>query len=95
MLVLSNHYWREKFFNADCKWSGTIVQLNDRPHRIVGVLPPMPQYPLGDDVYMPTSACPFRAEDERTMAGGRRSFASLRAFARLKPGKTLRRRGRK
>jgi putative ABC transport system permease protein len=37
---------------------------------------------------MPTSACPFRAEDERTMPNGRRSFASLRAFARLKPGRT-------
>jgi predicted permease len=87
VLVLSNHYWREKF-NADPQVVGTIVELNDRSHRIVGVLPPMPQYPLGDDVYMPTSACPFRAEDERTMAGGRRSFASLRAFARLKPGRT-------
>src|SRR5262245_18667684 len=87
VLVLSNHYWREKF-NADPNVVGTVVELNDRAHRIVGVLPPIPQYPLQNDVYMPTSACPFRADSERTMPDGRRSFASLRAFARLKPGKT-------
>ena len=34
--------------------------MNDRPHQIIGVLPPVPQYPSEVDVYMPTSACPFR-----------------------------------
>ena len=38
--------------------------MNDRPHTVVGVLPPVPQYPLEVDVYMPTSACPFRSRQQ-------------------------------
>ena len=39
--------------------------MNDRPHTVVGVLPPFPQYPQEVDVYMPTSACPFRSNPAR------------------------------
>jgi predicted permease len=87
VLVLSHQYWLEKF-DADESVVGKLVQMNDKAHKIVGILPPIPQYPLEHDVYMPTSACPFRADAERTMAVGRRTFASLRAFARLRPGHT-------
>jgi predicted permease len=85
VLVLSHKYWLEKF-GADESVVGKFVELNDRPHKIVGILPPIPQYPLENDVYMPTSACPFRADAQRTTPMGRRTFASLRAFARLRPG---------
>src|SRR5690606_32741743 len=40
---------------------GTGLRMNDRIHTIIGVLPPLPQYPDENDVYMPTSSCPFRA----------------------------------
>ena len=36
--------------------------MNDRPHTVIGVLPPIPGYPDENDVYMPISACPFRSE---------------------------------
>src|SRR5881394_3838502 len=35
--------------------------MNDRPHTVIGVLPPVPQFPQENDVYMPTSACPTRS----------------------------------
>src|SRR5690606_30688677 len=40
---------------------GTTLRMNDRTHTIVGVLPPLPQYPGENDVYMPASSCPFRS----------------------------------
>ena len=46
----------------------------------------IPQYPADNDVYMPTSACPFRAAAERRIAEQRRAFAALQVFGRLKPG---------
>ena len=87
VLMLSHKYWLEKF-GGDEKAVGRVVQLNNKPHRIVGVLPPIPQYPTDNDVYMPTSACPFRAKAASTMEYGRRTFSSLHVFARLRPGRT-------
>ena len=55
---------------------GQVFQMNDRPHTVVGVLPPIPQYPAECDVYMPTSACPFRAAAERRIAEQRRAFGA-------------------
>ena len=60
--------------------------MNDRPHTVIGVLPPVPLYPQECDVYMPTIACPFRARGEEQMAANRRAFAALEVFGRLKPG---------
>ena len=62
--------------------------MNDRPHTVMGVLPPVPLYPQECDVYMPTIACPFSARGEEHMAANRRAFAALRVFGRLKPGVT-------
>ena len=63
VLVLSNEYWRDKF-GADPKVIGKTFEMNDKVHTVVGVLPPIPQYPLKTDVYMPTSACPYRSSDQ-------------------------------
>jgi predicted permease len=88
VLVLSNHYWL-KHFGGDEHVVGKNVEMNDKVHTIVGVLPPIPGYPQDSDVYMPTSACPFRAAAELTIANRRRAFPGLRAFGRLKPGVSL------
>ena len=87
VLVLGHEYWRQKF-GADPNVIGRVLQMNNRPHTVVGVLPAHPQYPRDNDVYMPTSACPFRSQAERTMPQGHRSFAALRVFGRLAPGTT-------
>ena len=85
VVLLSHAYWQSKF-GGDPAVVGRVVQMNDKPHTIVGVLPPIPQYPRENDVYMPTSACPFRANAERQVAQNRRAFGALSVFGRLKPG---------
>jgi predicted permease len=86
VLLLSHAYWK-KSFGGDPSVVGKVFQMNDRPHQIVGVLPPVPQYPLEVDVYMPTSACPFRSGRP---AIERRDFRIVgTAFARMKPGVTV------
>ena len=67
VLVLSNAYWKSRF-GGDPQVVGQVFEMNDRPHTVVGVLPPIPQFPDENDVYMPVSACPFRsAEGTRTI----------------------------
>jgi putative ABC transport system permease protein len=85
VLVLSNAYWL-KHFGGDAHVVGERVEMNDKVHTIVGVLPPIPGYPQDNDVYMPTSACPFRARAQTTIAQNRRAFGFLTVFGRLKPG---------
>ena len=87
VLVLSNAYWL-KHFGGDAHVVGQHVTMNDKVHTIVGILPPIPGYPQENDVYMPTSACPFRAANQLKIAQNRRAFPILSVFARLKPGVT-------
>ena len=54
----------ERSFGGDPSIVGKVFRMNDKPHTVVGVMPPVPQYPLDVDVYMPTSACPFRSDPE-------------------------------
>jgi putative ABC transport system permease protein len=81
VLVLSHKYW-ERSFGGDPKVVGQVFRMNDRPHTVVGVMPPVPQYPLEVDIYMPSSACPFRSA--RTTIDNRRA-RMLTAFARVRP----------
>jgi len=82
VLLLSHAYWQDKF-GGDPAVVGRVVEMNNRVHTIVGVLPDFPQYPRENDVYMPTSACPFRDNAEQRLPNGHRSFAGLRAIGRL------------
>jgi len=84
VLVLSHRYWQEKF-GGDSDVVGRVVEMNDHAHTVVGVLPAFPQYPRDNDVYMPTSACPFRSGAERRMQQNHRTFAALNVFGRLAP----------
>ncbi len=84
VLILSFPYW-QRSFGGDPNVVGQTFRMNDRPHTVVGVLPPIPQFPAEMDVYMPTSACPFRS-NPRAIAN--RQFRLMRAFARTKPGVT-------
>ena len=62
--MLGHAYWQTKF-GGDRNIVGQVFEMNNRPHTVVGVLPPVPLYPNEVDVYMPTSACPFRSGAER------------------------------
>ena len=85
VLILSHRYWRQKF-GADPAIVGRMFEMNDRPHRVIGVLPNVPHYPQENDVYMPVLACPFRAAAERNIPQNRRAFGGLSVFGRLSPG---------
>ena len=83
VLVLSYQYW-QGHQGGDPNIVGKVFQMNNLPHTVIGVLPPIPQYPVESDVYMPTWQCPFRS-DPRNIANRRFRLIS-HVFARLKPG---------
>jgi predicted permease len=88
VLILSYPYWKN-VLGGDPNVIGRTFELNDRIHTVIGVLPPIPQFPRSsrpNDVYMPPSACPFRSNPQ-TIAN--RNARMLSAIGRLKPGATL------
>jgi putative ABC transport system permease protein len=82
VLMLSYEYWIRSF-GGDPTVVGKTFTMNDRVHTVIGVLPPVPQYPDENDVYMPTSACPFRSAPA-FIANRRNRMMSV--FGRMKPG---------
>ncbi|HSK45202.1 MAG TPA: ABC transporter permease [Candidatus Binatia bacterium] len=82
VLVLSYSYWKKRY-GGDIGIIGRHFRMNDKVHTVVGVLPPVPQYPRENDVYMPTVACPFSSSPEAIANRGARM---MQAFGRLKPG---------
>lgn len=82
VLVLSYEYW-QRAFGGDPNIVGKTFRMNDKIHTVVGVLPPIPQYPRENDVYMPVSACPFRSNQHHLEDRGMRMMMLL---AHLKPG---------
>ena len=85
VLLLSYEYWKNNF-GSDAGIVGKTFEMNDKVHTVVGVLPPVPQYPNENDVYMPTSACPFRSAP---MHLEDRDMRMMEVFGRLKPGVTV------
>lgn len=85
VLLLSYEYWKNHE-HGDPNIVGKTFKMNDRVHTVVGVLPQVPQYPSENDVYMPTSACPFRS---RPQLIANRNGRMLSLFARMKPGVNL------
>jgi predicted permease len=81
VLVLSNAYWKRSF-DGDPSVVGKVFRMNDKPHTVVGIMPAVPQYPLEVDIYMPSSACPFRSAPN--LIANRRG-RMLTAFARVRP----------
>lgn len=85
VLVLSYKYW-QRSHHSDRSIVGKRFRMNDRPHTVIGVLPPVPQYPNENDVYMPTSACPTRSSEQFKT---NRNARMMSVFGRLKPGASL------
>ena len=80
VLLLSYEYWIRSF-GGDPTVVNRTFTMNDRIHTVIGILPPVPQYPDENDVYMPTTACPFRS-DPQTIANRRNRMMQL--FAAVK-----------
>lgn len=84
VLLLSYSYWQREL-GGDPSVLGRTLQMNDRTHTIVGVLPPFPEYPGENDVYMPSSSCPFRSAPSWAE---NRSNRGLAVFGVLREGIT-------
>jgi len=85
VLVLSYQYW-QGHQGGDPNIVGKVFQMNNMPHTVIGVLPPIPQYPVESDVYMPTWQCPFRSNPKNI--ANRRFRLISHVFGRLKRGVT-------
>jgi predicted permease len=85
VLILSYNFWKRSFA-GDPTVVGHKYSMNDKEHVVIGVLPPIPQFPQEVDVYMPTSACPTRSGEH---ALHDRNWHMMEVFATLKPGVTL------
>ena len=85
VLILSYEFWKKQE-RGDPNIIGKKYQMNDRTHIVIGVLPPIPQYPDENDVYMTTSSCPFRS---RPSFIANRDSRMMLAFGRMRPGVTF------
>ena len=85
VLMLSYEYWI-KSFGGDPTVVNKTFSMNDRVHTVIGVLPPVPQYPDENDVYMPTTACPFRS---RPSTVANRQARMVQVFGRMKTGMSV------
>ena len=85
VLLLSYNLW-QKSFAGDPNVVGQVFQMNDKPHTVVGVLPPLPAFPNLDQIFMPAAACPFRGADR--VLTNRNGRIISHVFARLKDGVT-------
>ena len=85
LIVLSNRYWYEKF-GGDPNVIGMTLQMNNAAHRVIGVLPPMPPYPMDNDIWIGASTCPFRGSDPIINT---RARPFVQAYGKMKPDVTL------
>ena len=85
VLMLTYEYWIRSF-GGDPTVVDRTFTMNDRLHTVIGVLPPLPEYPNENDVYMPTTACPFRSSP--TMIADRKN-RMMSAFGLRKAGMSL------
>jgi putative ABC transport system permease protein len=85
VVVLGYGFWRNRL-GGDPAIIGKTVEMTDRVHEVIGVLPPLPQFPDENDLFMPVSSCPFRMSERWT---GAREARTLTVFGVLAPGTTL------
>ena len=83
VLIMSYQYW-QTHHGGDPSVVGKVFELTGRPTLAIGVLPPIPQFPVESEVYMPTWQCPSRSNPNNI---ANRKFRLISAvFGRLKPG---------
>src|SRR5688572_18173218 len=79
VVLISDDLWRNRY-NADPSIAGRAIQVNGRPHTVIGVMPPKFMFPETQRLWVPISA--YIPEFTR-------SARALEVFARLKPGASL------
>lgn len=85
VILLSYRFWRDEL-GGDLALVGADFTMNDKVHTVIGILPPLPPAPDENDVYMPVSACPFRAMEHWAHS---RTARGLTTLVRLADGQTI------
>jgi len=85
LIVLSHHFWRE-MFGGDPDVVGMNLQMNNKIHQVIGVLPPMAAYPVKNDIWVTAASCPVRGSS-RTINDRNRNLLTL--YGKLSPGSSL------
>jgi len=84
VLMLTHRFWLDRL-GADPHVVGQVFRMNGDGVTVVGVLPPLPDYPEKDDVYVPVSVCPVRS---REAIRHNREARFVRLLGWMKPGAT-------
>jgi putative ABC transport system permease protein len=79
VVLISDDLWKRRY-NADPSIIGRVVQVNSRPHTVIGVMPPRFRFPENQYLWLPLA---------QNGVSEKRDFRAIDAFARLKPGVTL------
>ena len=79
VVLISDDLWRRRY-NADPAIVGRAIQVNSRPHTVIGIMPPRFKFPENQYLWLPLSE--FAVSQERAARG-------LDVFARLRDGVTL------
>ena len=85
LIVMSHHFWRE-IFGSDPDIIGMNLQMNNKVHQVIGVLPPMAPYPVKNDIWVTSSSCPVRGSDG---AINDRNRTMLTLYGKLKAKSSL------
>jgi putative ABC transport system permease protein len=80
VVILSDDLWRRRY-NADPSIVGRAIDVNSRPHTVIGVMPPMFRFPENQYLWVPLS--------EFVYAPNPRGNRGLPTFARLNDGVSL------
>lgn len=82
-ILLSYAFWRDKFA-ANPNVVGTVLEMNNAAHKVIGVLPEIPPFPDDNDIWITSSSCPFRSSD--AVIGGREIPMLPGVFGKLRDG---------
>jgi putative ABC transport system permease protein len=85
-ILLSRAFWVEKF-GADPNVVGTVLEMNNAAHKVIGVLPEIPPFPDENDIWITSSSCPFRASP--AVIDGREIPMLPGVFAKLREGVSM------
>ena len=76
VVIISDDLWDSRY-NRDRSIVGRAIQINSRPHTVIGIMPPRFRFPENQYLWLPISE--FAITQSRNARG-------LEVFARLKPG---------
>ncbi len=85
LILMSHQFWTEKA-GADPGIVGRVLTMNNKSHEVIGVLPPITQFPNANDVYITVAHCPTRSNPN--FYDNRQSRMMI-MIGKLKPGASI------